>query len=83
MSENKKHLAGEGEKVCRKGSWLEFEVRVCARTAWHRVRERGGWAAAGRTEAMLESLASDEGSGPIFYYSNNTALIHDNNKTLA
>lgn len=41
-----------------------------------------GWAADERGEAMLESLALDEGSGPIFYYSNNTALIHNNNKSL-
>lgn len=44
--------------------------------------ERRARASAARTEEMLESLASEEGSGPIFYYSNNTDLIHGNSKSL-
>lgn len=39
------------------------------------------WAADER-RGNAEELASDEGSRPIFYYSDNTALICDNNKPL-
>lgn len=68
--------------TCREGGW-SLRLGVCARTASHRVLGGGGpWAVAGRTEAVLESLALEEGSGPIFYYSNNTALIQDDNKIL-